>query len=337
MLLSGSITPNRAAELMGQDVDMSDDSRNTYYIPSSVNVISVNGESVPGFAHTNDVGGGSTGDGDGDGDGDGEGAEKFASKNLGDPRNTDAIVEHFNKSTGFKRLYQAQFLKKGLTSRNAIEEKYAGVISEYFEVIELGVIDIFKKEFNVKKSYDLDGLSDVQDSVGIYLTTGIPSEKDMLRPLHTSGVQRAIVDINTIVGSGINASFSNPFVKGAVDNLGEKSEGILISEIKKDLREIFAKALAEGLKSNVIETAISAKFNQYKTTTARIIARIEARSAWNAGAQVAYNDIGVEKVDVIGCSMSVWNSEGGKKNIPVSILGGLVFHTDHIGVLAPSK
>lgn len=320
MLLNGIITPNRAAEIMGQSIDINDSSRNNYYIPAGV-VASGGTVDAPIINQEDDA----------------DDDEEPVKKDLSDPRNVDAIIETFNKATGYDRLYQSRFVRKSLLSRNIIEEKYSAVVSDYFKRLESGVLDIFKKKFNVKAYVDPEDVKDFEASVVIYLGENIQAEKEMLTPLHTSGVQRAIGDINGITGAAISASFSNPFVKGAVENLANKITGVLTETTKKDLRKLFAKAIDEGWNVNAIQDAIQAKFNQYQTTRARMIARTEARAAWDAGAEVAYKDIGVEKVDVIGCTMFEWNSDCGRRGIPVGLISSLKFHPNHIGSLAPSE
>jgi hypothetical protein len=320
MLLNGIITPNRAAEIMGQSVDIDDSSRNNYYIPASV-VASSGPLDAPIVNQEADE----------------DDDKEPVKKDLSDPRNVDAIIETFNKATGYDRLYQSRFVRKSLLSRNIIEEKYSAVVSDYFKRLESGILDIFKKKFNVKADVDPEDIKDFESSVVIYLGENIQAEKEMLTPLHTSGVQRAIGDINGITGAAISASFSNPFVKGAVENLANKITGVLTETTKKDLRKLFAKAIDEGWNVNAIQDAIQAKFNQYQTTRARTIARTEARAAWDAGAEVAYKDIGVEKVDVIGCTMFEWNSDCGRRGIPVGLISSLKFHPNHIGSLAPSE
>ena len=322
MLLNGIITPNRASEIMGQSVEIGDVFRNAYYIPNSVSS-GVRDIDVPIVNQDDDSD---------------EEAVKQVKKDLSDPRNVDAIVDTFNKSTGFDRLYQSRFLRKSLLSRNAIEEKYSPVISTYYKGIQDGVVKLFKKKFDVKSDYvDSEFIKDLEIEVTVYLNENIQAEKEMLIPLYTSGVLRAIADVNSISGAGIVASFSNPFVKGAVENLANKITGVLTKTTKKDLRKIFAKAIEEGWNVNTIQDAIQAKFNQYQTTRARMIARTEAREAWDAGAEVAYKDIGVEKVDVIGCTMFERNSDCGRKGIPVGLISSLRFHPYHIGALAPSE
>jgi HK97 family phage portal protein len=326
MLASGIITPNRAAEIMGQEIDISDQSRNAYYVPAGLAISAHGKESLDGEDEDSDSEMGKA-----------VLAGDISEKSLADPRNVDHIVQTFNKSTGFKKLYQAKFLRRSLLSRNVIEEKFTGIISEYFKRVGAEVVSIFKKGLGVKSDSIPDDILEVQKYVEIFLASNIQAEKEMLKPLHTAGVQRAINDTNEIAGSGISPSFSNPFVKGAVENLANDITGKLTETTKRDMRRIFARAINDGWDISRMQAEIERKFTQYQGSRARTIARTEARASWDAGAAVSYIDIGVKKIDVVGCKMFEYNSDCGRQDIPVELIKSLKFHPNHIGALVPSS
>ena len=91
----------------------------------------------------------------------------------------------------------------------------------------------------------------------------------------------------------------------------------------------------ESWNINQIQDALSDKFDNWQR--ARMIARTESRAAWDIGAQVAYQELGVEKVDIVGCSQFESYSDCGKQNIPTQNISRLVFHPNHIGTPAPSR
>lgn len=323
MVGSGLITPNQGSHMMGQETDWNNAERNLFYLPSNLLPMGGVGKVQDSPAETQPpiI----------------EDGEKLSRKNLNDPRHVDAIVESFNKASNFDRLYQSRFLRRALTSRNNIEDKYVGVISDYYKRTGVAVIGIFKEQMNIKEAASPDDIENAVTLIIRYLDENIQAEKEMLTPLHTSGIQRAISDVNTITGSAVSLTFSNPFVKGAVERLADQITGVLTETTKKDIRKLFARALSEGWNTNTIQDAISDKFSQYQGYRARMIARTEARKAWDAGAEVAYTDIGVKKVDVIGCTQFEWNSDCGKRGIPVHLISSLVFHPNHIGSLAPEE
>jgi len=323
MVGSGLITPNQGSHMMGQETDWNNTERNLFYLPSNLLPMGGVGKVQDSPAETKPpiI----------------EDGEKLSRKNLNDPRHVDAIVESFNKASNFDRLYQSRFLRRALTSRNNIEDKYVGVISDYYKRTGVAVIGIFKEQMNIKEAASPDDIENAVTLIIRYLDENIQAEKEMLTPLHTSGIQRAISDVNAITGSAVSLTFSNPFVKGAVERLADQITGVLTETTKKDIRKLFGRALSEGWNTNTIQDAISDKFSQYQGYRARMIARTEARKAWDAGAEVAYTDIGVKKVDVIGCTQFEWNSDCGKRGIPVHLISSLVFHPNHIGSLAPEE
>jgi hypothetical protein len=68
-----------------------------------------------------------------------------------------------------------------------------------------------------------------------------------------------------------------------------------------------------------------------------MIARTEARAAWDAGAVVSYEELGVKTVDVVGCTKFEPDSDCGKQGIPLQNVASLRFHPNHIGSILPSE
>lgn len=333
MVQSGIISPNRASELLGEEFDLLDEYRNKFYLPGTLVALGDEKETVDSVSPTKTPVIENPDDTDPE---DEEKSTKIENKNvdLNDPRNVKAIVDFFVKTAPAEKRFQQKYLELSLKTRNTITEKFIPGISEYFKRQHSEIKNIIETVSGVKDAavnYD-----EIQNAVEIYLNTGVEPESGALQPLHTSGVQRAVADINGIYGSGIIASVSNPFVKSVIDNLGKRITGVLTETTLKDLREIFRKSMLESWNINQIQDAIQSKFTQYQTTRARMIARTESRMAWDAGAQVAYQDLGIKKIDIVGCTMFEWNFDCGKKNIPVELITTLNFHPNHIGTPAPS-
>ena len=118
-----------------------------------------------------------------------------------------------------------------------------------------------------------------------------------------------------------------------------------------DIFNIVEKSVKENITINEISDRIANKFEQYEGYRARRIARTESRAAWDAGAELSYQELGVKTVDVVGCEMtSIFADYGtqdegsdkpysdcGRKNIPMAEMGSLIFHPNHIGVIVPSE
>lgn len=325
MVLNGIITPNEASQRLGEATNLDDQSRNTYYIPSSVIPIEMAGESSEP-PHAEEV--------EEEQPNRSVDQQGIEAKRADDPRNVEHIVSSFEKSAPPIKRFQAQYLRASLTSRSAMVEKYVGSYSEYFknQAKEINAI------FTAKKSLeDEQKINDIKKDVEAYMATQATTEGQLLTPLHTSGVQRGVADINVITGAGVIATTSNPFVRFMIADLGVKITGKLTATTLQDLRSLFQKAVEEGWAVVQLQSEIADKFSDYQGYRARMIARTEARMAWDAGAMVAYEDLGVKSFDVVGCTQFEPNSDCGKINIPLArVKAGLTFHPNHIGAVAPS-
>lgn len=315
MLQNGIISPNRAAELMGEEFDLADDTRNAYYFPSNYLPIGyippdpvVQTQASPAAP------------------------VQEAGKMLADPKNVKDIVDYFVKNSLKNKHFQRFYISASLKSRNQVEAKYIEKISDYFRQSESRVLEKLAA-FGSKSIKEAVVNLDLADIINL------EEEKlaliDEITPLHTSALQRGINDINQIKGSRVNLALSNPFVKAAIYKLGTRITGTVPQTTIDSLQKIITKAVDESWNINKVQDAISGQFDQFQGYRARMIARTESRLAWDAAAQVAYNEIGVNAVDVVGCTMLESDSDCGRKNIPISEIGSLVYHPNHIGCLAP--
>lgn len=322
MIASGIITPNRGAELIGEEFDLNNDLRNQFYLPS--NLIPIGSEITNQDSQTNDD------------------ESKKKHQNLTNPKNVDAICDFFIKSATEPKKFQVKYIRASLKSRAIVEEKNVKKLSDFFIRQKERVLENLR-QYNSKsvKKEDLSG--ETIYSLGI---EGDLLEREM-RGIYTSGVQRAVDDINKITGSSVNLNTSNPFIAKAISNLGRRittgltdRNGNKISVAENTLSElqgIIEKSVNESWGINELQDAISDKFDQWQSYRARMIARTESRAAWDAGAKVAYQEIGVKEVDIVGCTMFEPDSDCGAQNIPVEKIDTLSFHPNHIGVPAPSE
>lgn len=304
MLQNGIISPNRASELVGEEFDLNDDSRNQYYFPSTYLPI--------GQTASIDT-------------------QPVAGANMADPRNVKAICDSFSKSATKPKQFQRKYLEAALKSRNTVEDRYVDAISSYFDAQGKRILENIRAFASKSTKATIDEMS-VQQIYGV-------DEQDfseIVRPLHTSAVQKAVSDINGITGSRVNLNLSNPFIKAAISRLGSKIVSVT-ETTKNEIQRLIKKAVDDGQTITELQDAIQGKFDQFQGYRARMIARTESRAAWDAGAQVAYQDIGVKTVDVIGCTEFEANSDCGRQNVPVVMMSMLNFHPNHIGVVVPSE
>ncbi len=336
MVSTGAITPNRASELLGESTDETDKKRNTFYLPSTLLPIGT----VPATPPQN-------------------GAASIPENNnrkliekqvdLMDPRNFDAIADHFEKSATKPKQFQTKFLRTALKTRSEIEEKFNPAFFNFFIAQGKRVIENIDKSFN--KIFE--GLSE-ESVVKLIFDIGLEDEELLkdARRIHTSGIQRSITDINDITGNDLNSTTSNPSVVASINRLGTQItggvtiDGTVISvnnTTRKEIAKLVLKAKEENWNLNQLQSAIQNKFEQFAGWRARRIARTESRIAWDAGAELSYRNLGVKRVDVVGCvglSTQIGgeeaNSDCGVQNIPLAQASILRFHPNHAGTLAPS-
>lgn len=310
----GLITPNRGAELIGEEFDLKDETRNTYYMPSTYIPLGYlppepteQAQEAPAPGKMLDP-------------------EK-KKEILSNPKNVELICSEFVKSATRPKHFQVRYLRASLKSRNAIEEKFTGRLAEFFA----------DQQKRVMSSISVKSL----DTKGVMIDFNLDEENEALlevaKGMHTSGVQRAIGDINAILDERVNLNLSNPFVLAQVRKLGTKITGNVNKTTLDDMQRIITKAVDESWNINEIQDAVSGKFDQYQGYRARMIARTESRAAWDAGAKVAYQEIGVKTVDIVGCTEFEADSDCGKQNINVASIDTLTFHPNHVGCPAPSK
>lgn len=333
MIESGLITPNRGAELIGESVDESDEARNSYYIPSGLTPMSFN------FEKPKDEQGESE-DNEDDKNDEGElekAEEKEKSKSL-KLRASNEIDKTINPT----RKFQIRYLIKSRKSRKTNENNYAYRFSKFFEEQGKRVIDRFKQQ-NKAMPLQKKDLEDVDIAYLLPRNEEDEALKILGKSLFTSGIVQAVRDVNEITESDVMDSIKNPFVRAAINRLGKRITRIN-ETTRKEIESIILKGIDEGQTMAEIQTVLQNKFLQFSTHRSRLIARTESRQAWDEGARIAYTEIGVKKVDVVGCeglSTRVGgdekNSDCGVQDTPIELMGELVFHPNHIGAIVPSE
>lgn len=343
MLQNGIITPNAAAQMMGQPVDEKDAARNAYYMP--VNFVPIQYTDPVAVANeTNKP----------------EKAVKSHTcnhdKRLHDPHNYDLIADEFLKSATKPKKFQAKYIRAANKTKSEVEDKYTPEFAKFFKSqikrIEANIKRNIDKIGPILQTKDLDDLKETPEQI-TGLIFSVDEENDELRKeavrIHTSGVQRSIMDINVLTASQINPSVNNIFVKNAIDRLGKlitaggPTAGAIgfrqgINETtRKQVELIVIDAVKNNLSVSELTTNLQNKFDQFQGYRARMIARTEASNAYHAGAEVSYREIGVKEIDIVGCTMFEPDSDCGKQNVPVAQMSALSFHPNHLGTAAPSE
>jgi hypothetical protein len=332
MLDGGIITPNRAAELLGEECEEDDESRNTYYMASTQVPVGMYAETPTEEAKPTT-------------EEDSETEEEKCSCeinhkqfDLSNPKNIEAICHKFEKSAENPKRFQVKFLRKALKSRAQVEDKYTFELDQFFEEQKNRVIDSLK-QFDTKAFLESDSVNVVFD---INNEAQLITKK--LKQLYQSGIQKGVNDINELTSSSVTSTVTNPYVAAQIEQLSKRQVqgvwlGLKINDTTQSkLKGIISDGVTNNLSINDIQKQVKNLFdNQIRGYRARMIARTESRAAWDAGAIVGYKEIGTQYVDVVGCTQFEVDSDCGKQNVPIGQADNLQFHPNHGGCIVPSK
>lgn len=316
---NGMITPRAGAIQIGQDASVDDQSLDMHYIGSSYIPTSIASTPLSDQIAPTDQTGKRIN------------AQK---KNLFE---LEELIDDAVKMVPGAKQFQIKYLRASFLARGIMERKYTKVFSDMFDEQKQKVLDAVAK-------YWKEGKAIKSENFSAELIFDLPVEnhnlKNKAKALHTSGVQRSIDQINKITATRTILDTSNPFVLAKINALGTKITGRVNQTTLDGLRGVVTQAVDKGWTINQIQDSISEKFDSWSGYRARMIARTESRAAWDAGAQVAYKNIGVKTVDIIGCTRTAEEEGGGDcaaQDVPVGQMDGLDFHPNHIGVPAPSE
>ncbi len=337
------ITPNDASRALGQSTDDDDEGRNSFYLP--LNLVPLSSDVAESVDQNSDP----------DGDFKVVDLDELDTIESDDPsidfmnpKNFNAISDRFVKSATRPKRFQVRFLRTSLKTRSELEDRFTPSVARFFEDQGKRFIQDFNDQFN-KVFEDLEAAQIVNNIFIIEAEAAIL--RKAIRPLHTSGVQRGIGDLNKTMNASVNPNLSNQFVNSSINRMGRLiTGGILPTGVKVDINEttrkslvnVIAKGVEESLTVTEISDRIQDKFDQFQGFRARRIARTESRIAYDEASRISYSELGIPTYDVVGCESFDLRAGGdeigtgcGLQDVPITKI--LAFHPNHIGVMAPSK
>jgi HK97 family phage portal protein len=315
MVTNGIISPNRASELMGEDQDWQDESRNKFYLLSSL--IPTEIASTP-YDY-----------------GDSYSDEEFKKKTIND-LDIKSACRHFIKSATRPKRFQVRYLRASLSSRRKLEAKYHSGFKKLFREQAIRVSDrLIAFAESPQKSYGNKSLS----SAVIDIIFPI-AEDEAIRPitegLQWDGIGAAIDDITKITKRKVDDGVASRAIGRLASQMAKKVTRIN-ETTRAELARLIEKSNENAWTIAELNTEIQNKFESFGEYRAMTIARTESRDAWDKGASTAYKEIGVERVDVIGCTMFEPDSDCGAQNRKLIEVDSFVFHPNHVGAIVPSE
>lgn len=219
------------------------------------------------------------------------------------------MISTFDKKTGRNAVgatpFQMDFLRAGTKSKNKTEKKYKPDIKDFFNEQTYRIILRYNDYFKIKAIDPQIAAEDIETLINYIFPLGPENValKQKIKPLHTSGVQKAIEDIGSLSDEGIiaSATMSNISVATSVLNLGERITRI--NNVTRNLlRDVITQGVADG--RNIYDIAADIQdtgLGEWYANRSLAIARTETRMAYDAGGKIAYKELGAETFSIIGC------------------------------------
>lgn len=251
-------------------------------------------------------------------------------------------IEHYNeianfyqKSATFPKKFQVDYIRRAFKSRYETSKKYEAQLSDFFNKQSGRVIEKLKSLQGKSNKFIND-----DDNIGYILIDENENDylSDLLKKIHTSAIQKAVLDIILISGVSIAVSeysISSNTVKQSLLRLGDKITRIN-EYTRKEVEKIVINGVKENFTINEIAEELQSKFIKFRGHRSRRIARTESRMAYDHGTKIAYEKLDVKFVDVVGCTEFEPDSDCGKQNIAVTEMLSSEFHPNHIGTFAPN-
>ncbi len=292
LLNNGVISPNRAAELLGEETDYKDPSRSEYYISSALAPLSLIGS-------------------------------------IYAPQGESPTVVEPSKGLSVKRPpkpFQMKWYYKALQSRRALEGKVTASVCEFFKSEYSRIVAKLPLPGLAMKASEIDDVFDSAEET--------QRLSEILIPAYRGGIRKAIKDVSLLSGTSVLVSSVSGVVETRSNLLASKITRIT-NETQKQVRSIILESLRENEDIVATQTRLGEYFTEFGEYRSRMIARTEMRAAWDIGAQYAYQEIGVTKVDVVGCEDE--ETDCNREGVAIDEIDALDFHPNHRGAIVPAE
>jgi HK97 family phage portal protein len=160
------------------------------------------------------------------------------------------------------------------------------------------------------------------------------------RRFFTSAATLSLQNFNQFFDASIDTSFSNREMRLVVDKLSVRYADLTVNSRKAELQALLKKALDEGVGISEIKGRIQDHFESLRSGPegwrATRIARTEASFAYDQASAIGYKEIGVTRVDVVGCEARHEPWDCNKSGFKLEDIATLNFHPNHTGTVVPA-
>lgn len=237
---------------------------------------------------------------------------------------------------------QMKYLKAVDKSKSGTVSKYKGKLNGFLDTQYARVSESLRKESGITAG-TIDIIFPIQSEDEIL--------KQTMKPLHTSSIQKAANDSNSLLGSAFDSSLNNPEVSVMLANLGSKVTRVN-QTTKKAINSIIKLGVDNGLELSKIADDIEGLIGRNRQR-ALTIARTETNIAYRTTAKKTFEEIEVKTFDIVGCVGTVMPGFGiggrsagygtqdevigncGILDIPMRLFDSIEHHPNHQGTEAP--
>jgi HK97 family phage portal protein len=226
---------------------------------------------------------------------------------------------------------QWRILRQARLNKSKVEQDIVKSLNKFYKDLEKAVLAQLPKGLD-----DLDKKITGNELFSMDLL--IAEAKKESQRFFTSGVTIGINDINDLYKNTYDSSFKNPKVRLVVDKLGTNYATLTLNTRKNEVYKLVQDSVTQGWSNSELTGAFKDYFEDLtgrEGWKAWRIARTEASNAWDSGALLNYQDLGVKTLDVVGCEDMI--TDCNRRGVPINEADGLVFHPNHTGCLCPSE
>jgi HK97 family phage portal protein len=239
------------------------------------------------------------------------------------------------------RRKQLMYLRTASKTKTLTEKKILPIVKEYYRAQKERVLT----ELDKHKDIGSITTKEISSGIGIGMFFDEKKERDEMRKnaakFHTAASTVSINEINKVLKTSINPSFQNYRFKLVVDKLGTRYINRKLNTDREAIKKIINQNIEQGNGLADLKADIQDHYDTYldeKGWAAVRVARTEAMYSFDQASKLAFEDLQVKMVDVIGCKGDddYPESNCNRSHIPIGEMDTMEFHPNHTGCFVPS-
>lgn len=228
----------------------------------------------------------------------------------------------------------SRYIQMTIHKRAARTKKRATIlitrsVNQYYQGLKKRVMSALDSQKSIDSKSDND-LFDLGDEIS--------KAKRASKSFFRSTVVLAIADVNELLDTEVDSSSKNKRLNLVVEKLSSNYASTTLDSRRDEIRELLSKAQEEGVPISEIRGRFQDYFSELTgegSWKALRIARTESGYAWDQAGLMGYDELGIDKFDVIGCEDNVGDCNA--VGLSREEADNLNTHPNHTGTLVPGK